>query len=132
MWGAIDLVTSIPLERWDVDHGTGASPDILQTNMLRFAALADGIERFDAAAFRLGPAEAAAMDPQQRILLEQCHAALQVRTIASSGSLHAKPHFPHADQESTCNPHSIIHTSSFTRQHEPHFLPEILPLISWN
>ena len=46
--------------------------------MLRFAALADGIDCFDATAFRCGPGEAAAMDPQQRVLLEQVYGALQV------------------------------------------------------
>jgi acyl transferase domain-containing protein len=78
MLRAIDLPISIPLERWDVDNGTGASAEIIQTNMLRFAALVDGVDMFDAAAFRIAPAEAAAMDPQQRILLEQAYSALQV------------------------------------------------------
>lgn len=75
----IDLPVPIPLERWDVDYGTGASTEVIQSNMLRFAALADGVDCFDAGAFRTGPAEAAAMDPQQRVLLEQTYAALQVR-----------------------------------------------------
>jgi len=78
MFGSVDLPVSIPLKRWDVDHGTGASAEVIQTNMLRFAALADGVDSFDAAAFRLAPAEAAAMDPQQRILLEQTYSVLQV------------------------------------------------------
>jgi acyl transferase domain-containing protein len=94
MWGAVDLAIPIPLERWDVDHGTGAAPEVTQTNILRFAALADGIDRFDAAAFRLGPAESAAMDPQQRILLEQVHAALQVclirHTVLPSSALQTR------------------------------------------
>lgn len=34
------------------------------------------MDRFDAALFRMSPAEAAATDPQQRILLEDTHAAL--------------------------------------------------------
>ena len=75
----VDLPVAIPLERWDVDYGTGASAEVIQSNMLRFAALADGVTCFDAAAFRVGPAEAAAMDPQQRVLLEQVYGALQVR-----------------------------------------------------
>ena len=79
MLGAVDLPISIPLERWEVDSGTGASAEVVQSNMLRFAALADGVDSFDAAAFRLAPAEAAAMDPQQRILLEQTYGALQVQ-----------------------------------------------------
>ena len=74
-----DLPVPIPLERWDVDYGTEASTKVIQSNMLRFAALADGVDCFDAGAFRTGPAEAAAMDPQQRVLLEQAYAALQVR-----------------------------------------------------
>ncbi len=55
MLGALDLPVSIPLERWEVDTGTGASAEVIQTNMLRFAALADGVDRFDAAAFRSAP-----------------------------------------------------------------------------
>ena len=76
--GTTDLPVAIPLERWDVDYGTRASAEIIQSNMLRFAALADGIDCFDATAFRCGPGEAAAMDPQQRVLLEQVYGALQV------------------------------------------------------
>ena len=79
--GTIDLPVAIPLERWDVDYGTCASTEIIQSNMLRFAALADGIDCFDAALFRCGPGKAAAMDPQQRVLLEQVYGALQVLTV---------------------------------------------------
>ena len=50
----------------------------LQSNMLRFAALMDGVSLFDSAVFRLTRAEAVTMDPQTRILLEQSHAAMQV------------------------------------------------------
>ena len=52
MFRAVDLPISIPVERWEVDTGTGASAEVIQTNMLRFAALADAVDRFDAAAFR--------------------------------------------------------------------------------
>ena len=40
---------------------------------VRFGAFVSGIERFDSDAFRLPYAEAAALDPQARILLEQTH-----------------------------------------------------------
>lgn len=40
---------------------------------VRFGACMDGIDRFDSGAFRLKYAEAAALDPQARILLEQTH-----------------------------------------------------------
>ncbi len=80
MWGGADLAAPIPLERWDAEHGARAlSAEAFQGNALRFAALADDVDAFDAGAFRLAPAEAAALDPQQRVLLEQAHAALQVR-----------------------------------------------------
>ena len=78
--GTIDLPVAIPIGRWDVDYGTRANTEIIQSNMLRFAAFADGIDCFDATAFRCGPGEAAAMDPQQRVLLEQVYGALQVLT----------------------------------------------------
>ncbi len=91
MLGAVDLPVSIPLERWEVDAGTGASAEVVQSNMLRFAALADGVDSFDAAAFRLAPAEAAAMDPQQRILLEQTYGALQVLPYPASYSVQFSP-----------------------------------------
>ena len=40
---------------------------------MRFGAFVDGVDRFDSGAFRLPYAEAAALDPQARILLEQTH-----------------------------------------------------------
>ena len=77
MFGAVDLPTSIPLERWDVEH-LDASPEVYQSNMLRFGAFMSDVSTFDSKAFRLAPAEATAMDPQSRVLLEQVHAAMQV------------------------------------------------------
>ena len=43
----------------------------------RYAALIDGIDLFDAEFFRVSPVEAQLLDPQQRILLETCWAALE-------------------------------------------------------
>jgi acyl transferase domain-containing protein len=40
---------------------------------VRFGAFVEGVDRFDSGAFRLPYAEAAALDPQARILLEQTH-----------------------------------------------------------
>ncbi|KAK9803996.1 hypothetical protein WJX72_011444 [[Myrmecia] bisecta] len=71
-----DLAISIPLSRWDLLH-MDASDEIVQTNMLRFAAFVDDVDCFDEAAFRLSKSEAAAMDPQCRLLLEQVGAAMQ-------------------------------------------------------
>lgn len=81
MLAAAELVQAIPLERWDAER-VDAPADIVQSGALRFAALLrGGAARFDAGAFRLGRADAAALDPQQRVLLEQAAAALQVQPI---------------------------------------------------
>lgn len=40
---------------------------------VRFGAFVEGVEHFDSGAFRLPYAEAAALDLQARILLEQTH-----------------------------------------------------------
>ncbi|MBT5414230.1 MAG: SDR family NAD(P)-dependent oxidoreductase, partial [Rhodospirillaceae bacterium] len=48
------------------------------------AGFLDGIERFDPAFFAMTPREAAAMDPQQRIFLEQCWHAIEDAGIAPS------------------------------------------------
>jgi Beta-ketoacyl synthase, N-terminal domain len=43
---------------------------------VRFGAFVDGVDQFDSGAFRLPYAEAAALDPQARILLEQTHVSI--------------------------------------------------------
>jgi acyl carrier protein len=72
---AADLPCVIPHNRWDIDRCY--SPDTAVDKMsVRFAAFIPGVEAFDAALFRLSPSEAAPMDPQGRVLLEQAHLAL--------------------------------------------------------
>jgi len=44
---------------------------------VRFAAFIPGIEDFDESLFRVSQSEAASMDPQGRMLLEQTHLALR-------------------------------------------------------
>ena len=73
-----DLVTPVPLERWDLDH-LDAPQEVLDSNMLRFGAFAADVAAFDATGFRLARAEAAAMDLQARALLQAVADARQVR-----------------------------------------------------
>ena len=64
-----DAVTSPPVDRWPDGFGQGLATD-------RCGWLED-IEPFDAKLFRLTPAEAEAMDPQQRFLLTTVWEALE-------------------------------------------------------
>lgn len=50
---------------------------------IRYGAM-DDLDRFDSLFFRISPKEAERMDPCQRILLEQCHAALEDAGYAPS------------------------------------------------
>ena len=49
----------------------------IQNPACRFGALLDGIDQFDAAFFRISPAEAQLLDPQQRMMLETSWLALE-------------------------------------------------------
>ncbi|CAJ1440834.1 unnamed protein product, partial [Effrenium voratum] len=73
-WAALvqktDGVTEIPYERWDVDEYYDPSPNAVGRMYVRHAAFIQNAESFDAAMFSISGAEAASMDPQQRILLE--------------------------------------------------------------
>ncbi len=80
-WAAIaagrDSVGPVPAERWDHRAVLAASPAPAgRTDCPDGGFLAD-VELFDPLFFGLSPAEAAAMDPQQRILLEECWRALE-------------------------------------------------------
>ncbi len=80
-----DLVTPVPLERWDLDC-LDAPREVLDSNMLRFGAFAADVAAFDAGGFRLARAEAAAMDPQARALLHVVTKARQVSPPWPMGS----------------------------------------------
>jgi 3-oxoacyl-(acyl-carrier-protein) synthase len=70
-------VREIDDSRWRVaDH---YSPDPLagDRSVSKWAGLVDGIDRFDAAFFKISPREAALMDPQQRIMLELSWSCLE-------------------------------------------------------
>ncbi|KAK9803914.1 hypothetical protein WJX72_004698 [[Myrmecia] bisecta] len=81
-----DLPTSVPLQRWDVDlyYSPESSGDL--SMYVRLASFDPQLDAFDAALFRLSNNEAQAMDPQNRILLEQAHLAL-ADAAADVGSL---------------------------------------------
>ena len=59
----------------DRAYAPSATPGSM-TIYTRFATFCQGISDFDGALFRLPASEAVAMDPQQRVLLEETGAAL--------------------------------------------------------
>lgn len=66
-----DMITSIPLDRWDSDRLLIKDQDANTAGLSgRFGSFVTGWAEFDAAAFGIAPSEATLMDPQQRILLE--------------------------------------------------------------
>lgn len=80
-----DLQAEVPLQRWDADRlwaprGAVVSRDALYA---RHAACVDRIDEFDAAAFGIPPSEAAALDPQIRVLIEESSVALAGMTERS-------------------------------------------------
>ena len=69
MLAGANLVTNAPVQRWDTDwlFDPLGMPGSIAT---RFGAFLTGMESFDADAFQLAGAEAAALDPHARLLLE--------------------------------------------------------------
>lgn len=69
-----DVNTCIPHDRWDLELPSLSVGGPAQ----RFAAFMPAVDRFDEGLFRLAQAEAVAMDPQCRVLLEHTYASMQV------------------------------------------------------
>ncbi|MEN7551963.1 SDR family NAD(P)-dependent oxidoreductase, partial [Rapidithrix thailandica] len=65
-----DLVTEIPLDRWDWRDYYGDPSKEPNTSLSKWGAFMSGIDHFDAEFFNISPSEAKYMDPQQRIALQ--------------------------------------------------------------
>jgi len=65
-----DCITEVPPERWD--HARYFDPDksALGKTYCKWGGFMDGVDRFDARFFRIPPAEAELLDPQERLFLE--------------------------------------------------------------
>ena len=69
-----DAITQVPAARWDV-HAVASLPEPVASRV-RHGGFVCGAELANSAAFSVSAAEAAAMDPCQRLLLERGYAVL--------------------------------------------------------
>ncbi len=84
-----DLITEIPADRWDADEFYDPEPGVPGRSVSRWGGFLDDVMGFDAPFFGFGEREAAAIDPQHRLLLETSweaveHAGLAPRSLAGS------------------------------------------------
>ncbi|MGR9053325.1 MAG: type I polyketide synthase, partial [Gammaproteobacteria bacterium] len=79
--GAADAVGEVPPERWDNERYFDANADAPGKINSRCGGFIADVDRFDAGFFETSPREAAAMDPQHRLLLEVAWEALEHANI---------------------------------------------------
>ena len=71
-----DIQSLVPYSRWDMDAVYAPDPGPgRMTIYARFGGFCRDVDLFDAGLFRMAPTEAASVDPQQRLLMEQAYLA---------------------------------------------------------
>lgn len=71
------ILSEIPKERFDADRNFDQNHDAVGKIYLKKRAFIERMAEFDSEFFGISPREAVAMDPQQRILLEETWKALE-------------------------------------------------------
>ncbi|ORV40071.1 sulfolipid-1 biosynthesis phthioceranic/hydroxyphthioceranic acid synthase [Mycobacterium conspicuum] len=81
LWDALmrgdDLITVIPLDRWDADEIYDPEPGVPGRSVCKWGAFIDGHADFDCEFFGISEREAINTDPQQRLLLETSWEAME-------------------------------------------------------
>lgn len=80
-WDALldgaDLVTEVPLDRWDADEYYDPEPGVPGRSISKWGGFLNDVAGFDAEFFGIGEREAIAIDPQHRLLLETSWEAVE-------------------------------------------------------
>ncbi|MDQ0847810.1 beta-ketoacyl synthase N-terminal-like domain-containing protein [Streptomyces sp. V1I6] len=71
-----DSITEVPRERWDAEALYDPDRSRVDRTYTKWGGFLQGVENFDAPLFSISPREAGTVDPQARLFLEACWAAL--------------------------------------------------------
>ncbi|WP_306323702.1 MULTISPECIES: thioester reductase domain-containing protein [unclassified Streptomyces] len=75
-------IGEVPSGRWSLERFFDADPEVPGATYSRHGGFVEGVAEFDAALFGIAPREAAAVDPQHRLVLEVAWEALEHAGIA--------------------------------------------------
>src|SRR5665213_3220414 len=126
LWEALlrgdDLVTEVPVDRWDVDYYYDPERGVPGRSVCKWGSFLDRVGDFDPEFFGLTEKEATAMDPQHRLLMETAweameYAGLTKDTIAEQtgvfvGSMYDDYQFVHIATDAFDGPYGNLGTIS--------------------
>ncbi|WP_225444515.1 beta-ketoacyl synthase N-terminal-like domain-containing protein [Pseudomarimonas arenosa] len=87
--GGKDCIDTVPPQRWDIERYFSEDISIPGTTNSRWMGVLEDCDKFDPLFFNISPTEAESMDPQQRLMLQNCwhaieNAAIDPRSLSGS------------------------------------------------